>query len=93
MKVDAICRDSAGNEATVLLDLDYVDPSDLHEVRAYCENELFDQKHRFNILDFNVVNYEDIYIDWIREQEENACPIPDIPEDYCLDQLSQQEIC
>ena len=58
MKVDAICKDAHGNEATVIVDLDYVNADDYNEVKTYCENELFEeQRHRFDILDFEVTNY------------------------------------
>ena len=61
MKVDAICKDVHGVEATVVVDLDYVNVDDYNDVKIYCENELFeDRRHCFDILDFEVVNYSSL---------------------------------
>ena len=61
MKVDAICKDIHGVEATVVVDLDYVNVDDYNEVKTYCENELFeDRRHCFDILDFEVTNYSSL---------------------------------
>ena len=61
MKVDAICKDVNGAEATVMVDLDYVNVDDYNEVKTYCENELFEkQHHRFDSLHFEVTNYSSI---------------------------------
>ena len=35
MKVDAICKDVHGVEATVVVDLDYVNVDDYNEVKTY----------------------------------------------------------
>ena len=43
MKVDVICKDAHGAEATVIVDLDYVNVDDYNEVKTYCENELFEE--------------------------------------------------
>ena len=61
MKVDAICKDVHGAEATVAVDLDYVNVNDYNEVKTYCENELFEkQRNRFDSLDFEVANYSSL---------------------------------
>ena len=61
MKVDAICKDVHGAEATVTVDLDYVNVDDYNEVKTYCENELFEkQRNRFDSLDFEVANYSSL---------------------------------
>ena len=61
MKVDAICKDVHGTEATVAVDLDYVSVDDYNEVKTYCENELFEkQRHHFDSLDFEVINYSSL---------------------------------
>ena len=61
MKVDAICKDVHGAEATVAVDLDYVNVDDYNEVKTYCENELFEkQHHRFDSLHFEVTNYSSL---------------------------------
>ena len=61
MKVDAICKDAHGTEATVIVDLDYVNADDYNEVKTYCENELFEEhRHHFDILDFEVTNYSSL---------------------------------
>ena len=61
MKVDAICKDAHGTEATVAVDLDYVSVDDYNEVKTYCENELFEkQHHRFDSLHFEVTNYSSL---------------------------------
>ena len=61
MKVDAICKDVHGVEATVVVDLDYVNVDDYNEVKTYCENELFEKQHyHFDSLDFKVINYSSI---------------------------------
>ena len=61
MKVDAICKDVHGVEATVVVDLDYVNVDDYIDVKTYCENELFeDRRHCFDILDFEVINYSSL---------------------------------
>ena len=90
MKIDAKCKDGAGNETIVSVDIDYVDLSSYDAVHDWCENEIYSKGIDFDILDFTVVNYEDIYYDWRAEQEEDL--VPDIPEDYCLDPISPQEI-
>ena len=61
MKVDAICKDAHGTEATVIVDLDYVNVDDQNEVKTYCEKELFEKhRHDFDSLDFKVINYSSL---------------------------------
>ena len=84
MKVDAICKDKHGNEATVVVDLDYVNVSSYDDIKNWCENELEDRRHCFDVLDFSVTNYDDITSENIIEDDGN--------EGYCLDPLSTEEI-
>lgn len=89
MKIDAICKDSHGNEATVIVDLDYIDITDYDDVKTWCENWLFDQRHRFDILDFSISNYDSLLQEAAPSQEEI---IDNQLQGHSLDPLSTEEI-
>ena len=61
MKIDAICKDAHGAEATVVVDLDYVDTGSYDEVHEWCANELHEEQlNRFDAYNFDIINYDEI---------------------------------